>query len=65
MKCSLTTFATYPPVQDAFHNGPREKLLYLPCVVPDHSRPDYVATIDVDPESPTFSKVGLGAGCLW
>jgi selenium-binding protein 1 len=31
--------------------------LYVPAVVPDHSRPDYVATIDVDPASPTYSQV--------
>ncbi|KXZ56714.1 hypothetical protein GPECTOR_1g643 [Gonium pectorale] len=43
--------------KDAYHNGPREKLLYVPCVIPDHARPDYVATIDVDPESPTYKQV--------
>jgi len=31
--------------------------VYVPCVVPDHSRADYLATIDVDPESKTFSQV--------
>jgi len=39
--------------------GPREKLLYLPCI---HSntgieKPDYLATVDVDPESPSYSQV--------
>lgn len=29
----------------------------MPCVVPDHSRPDYIATIDVDPESATYQQV--------
>lgn len=42
--------------QDAT-KGPREKLLYIPCIVADHSRPDYVATVDVDHESPEFGKV--------
>ncbi|KAK9814393.1 hypothetical protein WJX72_005141 [[Myrmecia] bisecta] len=37
--------------------GPREKLLYVPAIVADGSRPDYLATIDVDPASPAFSTV--------
>ncbi len=44
-------------LQDAFQRGPREKLLYVPAVIPDHSRPDYLATIDADPESATYSQV--------
>lgn len=38
-------------------NGPREKLLYVPCVVPDGHRPDYLSVVDVDDDSPTFSSV--------
>lgn len=45
-----------PATQDAT-KGPREKLLYIPCIIPDHSRPDYVATVDVDPASSEFGKV--------
>lgn len=42
--------------------GPREKLLYVPCIVPPEKdkkkeRPDYLCTIDVDPSSPTYSQV--------
>lgn len=37
--------------------GPRETLAYVPCVVPDKSRPDYLATVDLDPESGTYSQV--------
>ncbi|KAK9915575.1 hypothetical protein WJX75_001008 [Coccomyxa subellipsoidea] len=37
--------------------GPREKLVYLPAIVADGSRPDYLATVDVDPESATYSQV--------
>jgi hypothetical protein len=45
-------------LQDAFHNGTREKLIYVPCIIPDQkSRPDYLATVDVDPESSTYSQV--------
>ncbi len=36
--------------------GPRETLIYLPAIVADGSRPDYLATVDVNPESPTYSK---------
>ena len=28
-------------MQDAFTQGPREKLLYLPTIVPDHTRPGH------------------------
>jgi hypothetical protein len=38
-------------------NGPPEGLLYVPCVVPDASRPDYLATVDADPASATFGQV--------
>jgi hypothetical protein len=44
-------------VQDAFRSGSREKLLYVPAIVPDRSRPDYLATVDADPESPHYSQV--------
>jgi len=37
--------------------GPREKLLYLPAIVADQSRPDYLATVDADPASETYSQV--------
>jgi hypothetical protein len=46
-----------PFLRDAFLSGDQEKLLYIPCVVPDKSRSDYLATVDVDPKSPTYSKV--------
>mmetsp|Transcript_17020 Transcript_17020/g.15373 ORF Transcript_17020/g.15373 Transcript_17020/m.15373 type:complete len:482 (+) Transcript_17020:60-1505(+) len=41
----------------AFTSGSIEKLIYVPAVVPDGSRPDYLATVDVDPSSETFSQV--------
>lgn len=43
-------------VQEAT-KGPKEKLLYVPCVTPDGSRPDYLATVDADPLSATYSSV--------
>ena len=41
----------------AFTTSPQEKIVYLPCIIPDKDRPDYLATVDVDPESPTYSTV--------
>uniref|UniRef100_A0A6M2DNM7 Putative selenium-binding protein 1 n=1 Tax=Xenopsylla cheopis TaxID=163159 RepID=A0A6M2DNM7_XENCH len=39
--------------------GPKEKLLYVVCVQPnkDHVQGDYLATVDVDPESSKFQQV--------
>ncbi|CAA7405036.1 unnamed protein product [Spirodela intermedia] len=39
--------------------GPREGLLYVTCVYNGSGRgkPDYLATVDVDPTSPTYSTV--------
>jgi selenium-binding protein 1 len=38
--------------------GPREKLLYVVCVQPGgREKPDYLATVDVDPDSPDYCKV--------
>ena len=50
----------YKSPRDAMKNGLREKLLYVPCIRVntdvDHL-PDYLATIDCDPDSPTYSTV--------
>ena len=40
--------------------GPRETLVYVPAIVADKSRPDYLATVDVDPSSPSYSQVRTG-----
>ena len=40
--------------------GPREQIIYLSCIRTSTARdttPDYLATVDVDPESPTYSQV--------
>ena len=47
----------YASPQEAFKKGAREKLLYIPCIIPGKDRPDYLSTVDVDPESPTFAQV--------
>lgn len=41
--------------------GPGEMLLYFSCIVPDHSRPEYLATADVDPASQTLGQVDQGS----
>ncbi|CAL4061558.1 unnamed protein product [Meganyctiphanes norvegica] len=41
----------------AMKEGPREKILWCPCINVGKGRPDYLATIDVDPKSPTYSQV--------
>lgn len=42
-------------------NGPKEEIIYLPCIMPktenQPERRDYLATIDVNPSSPTYSQV--------
>jgi selenium-binding protein 1 len=50
----------YPFFRDAFLSGEQEKLVYIPCIVPDKSRPDYLVTVDVDPKSTTYSQVIIG-----
>nr|XP_060614587.1 methanethiol oxidase-like [Anolis sagrei ordinatus] len=39
--------------------GPKEKLMYVQCVLTgtESRQPDYLATVDVDPESPCYCKV--------
>ncbi|XP_048581488.1 methanethiol oxidase-like isoform X3 [Nematostella vectensis] len=40
-------------------SGPREQIVYLPCIHNNTpiNKPDYLATVDVDPTSPTYSQV--------
>ncbi|KAL3160862.1 Methanethiol oxidase [Trebouxia sp. C0009 RCD-2024] len=42
---------------DAFRNGPREKIAYIPAVQPRTDKPDYLMTVDLDPHSSTYSQV--------
>ena len=53
--CSGPGYAT--PL--AAMKGPREKLVYLPCIYRNTGikKPDYLATVDVDPQSPDYGKV--------
>lgn len=47
------------PSPTAAMKGPREKIMYVPCIVPKKDRPDYLAVIDIDPESNNYLKVRL------
>lgn len=49
----------YATPLDAMKNGPREKLLYIIAVQPNLNHPngDYLATVDVDPSSKTYSQI--------
>lgn len=46
---------------DAMRSGQQEKILYIPAVLnrafDGAAHPDYLATVDVDPKSPTYSQV--------
>ncbi|XP_073825389.1 methanethiol oxidase isoform X2 [Musca autumnalis] len=49
----------YPTPIDAMKNGPREKVLYTVTIQPNLDEPhgDYLSTVDVDPESPTYCQI--------
>ncbi|KAH8250008.1 hypothetical protein KR026_003564, partial [Drosophila bipectinata] len=49
----------YATPLDAMRSGPREKLLYTVTVQPNLDEPhgDYLSTVDVDPESPTYCQI--------
>ena len=51
----------YATPQEAIEKGLREKLLYVITVQPNLEEPhgDYLSTVDVDPESPTYCQVKL------
>jgi hypothetical protein len=62
--CGDLASCGYPTPLDAMKNGPREKLLYIPCIRPadvetgqKSDKPDYLVTVDIDPESQHFCKV--------
>uniref|UniRef100_G3NFU3 Methanethiol oxidase n=1 Tax=Gasterosteus aculeatus TaxID=69293 RepID=G3NFU3_GASAC len=44
---------------DAMKEGRREEIVYLPCIYrnTDIHKPDYLATVDVDPKSSTYTQV--------
>lgn len=60
LDCKKQCGPGYKSPLDAYKNGKREKLLYTICIQPNsetNSKPDYLAIIDVDPDSTTYSQV--------
>lgn len=48
--------------------GPREEIVYLPCIYRNTGieKPDYLATVDVDPKSPHYCQVPFSwVVCIW
>jgi len=45
------------PTPLAAMSGPREKVAWMPCIAIKPGTPDYLATVDCDPHSPTYSTV--------
>ena len=37
--------------------APPETLVYFPCIPIDTAKPNYLATVDVDPLSPSYNQV--------
>ena len=44
--------------------GPRERLLYIPCIYrgTEQNKPDYLATVDCDADSSTYRQVSACIG---
>lgn len=57
MDCCKKDTKFFATPLEAYKDGPREKLLYVTCVSADGKSPDYLAVVDADPNSSTYSKV--------
>ncbi|KAL8184764.1 UNVERIFIED_CONTAM: hypothetical protein K2H54_027638 [Gekko kuhli] len=64
--CGCGTGPGYATPLDAM-KGPRERLIYVPCILTGSGTqsPDYLGTVDVDPESPTYCQVWIGDLFVW
>lgn len=63
----LPLLSTLPsPLTAVYPLGPREEIVYLPCIYRNTGieAPDYLATVDIDPKSPHYCQVrwSLGTG---
>ncbi|CEL96651.1 unnamed protein product [Vitrella brassicaformis CCMP3155] len=47
----------YASPLEAMRQGPRESIVYVTCIMKQQGKPDYLATVDVDPNSHTYSQV--------
>lgn len=62
LDCNKRCGPGYKSPLDAYENGKREKLLYTICIQPNPettNKSDYLAIVDVDPDSPTYSQVSI------
>lgn len=62
LDCKKQCGPGYKSPLDAFKNGKRETVLYTICIQPNpqtKNKPDYLAVVDVDPDSPTYSRVTI------
>jgi methanethiol oxidase len=48
---------TFYPSPKLAMDAPREELAYVAVIDPEHKRPDAMAVVDVDPQSPTYGKL--------
>ena len=56
--CHPTSYGPgYESPLSAMKNGPREEHLYVTMISCDKTKPDYLATIDVNPLSPHYQQV--------
>ncbi|AQK98714.1 Selenium-binding protein 3 [Zea mays] len=62
--CHATKGLGYATSLEAMEKGPREKLVYITCVYNGTgiNKLDYLATMDLDPDSPTYSQEGNTTG---
>ncbi|CAJ1401395.1 unnamed protein product [Effrenium voratum] len=58
-ECKAEDTCTFPSPLEAMKGAAKEKLMYIPAVnIEDtKTKPDYMATVDVDPESPSYCQV--------
>lgn len=56
---SAETGPGYASPQDAVQNAPREEILWVSCIHEGTgvNEPDFLATVDVDPNSPTYCQI--------
>uniref|UniRef100_A0A914KHM6 Methanethiol oxidase n=1 Tax=Meloidogyne incognita TaxID=6306 RepID=A0A914KHM6_MELIC len=47
----------YKSPLEAFKNAPREKIIFVTCPNVDQTKPDMLATVDVDPKSEDYCKI--------
>lgn len=52
------------PLTACYPLGPREEIVYLPCIYRNTGTeaPDYLATVDIDPKSPQYCQVRGSSG---